>query len=107
MNILPEYLFYNTLLIGLYEKLMMKKDEHFNCIDKDVLYQINKLNKKYPNTIQLNDIIDIDPNRKVIRGGYHDIDDIKAMFDNLDIAHNSLTIDTLLLYDTVLTHVNS
>ena len=58
------YLFYNTLVIGLYEKLMMKKDEHFNCIDKDVLYQINKLNKKYPNTIQLNDIIDIDPKDK-------------------------------------------
>ena len=29
------------------------------------------------------------------------------MFDNLDIAHNSLTIDTLLLYDTVLTQERS
>ena len=60
------YLFYNTLVIGLYEKLMMKKDEHFNkSSDKDsVLQQINKLNKKYPNTNQLNDIIDINPKDK-------------------------------------------
>ena len=58
------YLFYNTLVIGLYEKLMMKKDEHFKSIDKDVLYQINKLNQKYPITTQFNDIIDINPKNK-------------------------------------------
>ena len=55
------YLFYNTILIGLYEKCMLKKDKHFNTKDEtdksNVLYQIDKLNKKYPNTIVLNDII--------------------------------------------------
>lgn len=60
------YLFYNTLVIGLYEKLMMKKDEHFNqSSNKDsVLQQINRLNQKYPNTFPFNDIIDIDPKDK-------------------------------------------
>lgn len=60
------YLFYNTLFIGIYEKLMMKKDEHFNkSSDKDsVLKQINKLNQKYPNTTEFNDIIDINPKDK-------------------------------------------
>lgn len=41
--------------------------------------------------------------KEKISGGYHDIDDIKAMFENMDVSHNSLKIDTLLLYDRVFT----
>ena len=41
--------------------------------------------------------------KEKISGGYHEIDDIKAMFENMDITHNSLTIDTLLLYEKVFT----
>ena len=62
------YLFYNTILIGLYEKIMLKKDEHFTGTEEknksNVLYQIEKLIQKYPKTIQLNEIIDIHPKDK-------------------------------------------
>jgi hypothetical protein len=55
------YLFYNTILIGLYEKIMLRKDKHFNTKgeqDKsNVLYQIEQLIKKYPKTILLDEII--------------------------------------------------
>ena len=40
---------------------MLKKDKHFNTKDEtdksNVLYQIDKLNKKYLNTLSLNDIV--------------------------------------------------
>ena len=57
------YLWYNTYVIGLYERCMLSKDDHFsNSKEKeDVLYQIEKLVKRYPKTIKLEDIIDIDP----------------------------------------------
>ena len=62
------YLFYNSLLIGLYEKIMLKKDKHFTRTDENnksnVLYQIAQLIKKYPKSIQLNDIINIHPKNK-------------------------------------------
>lgn len=49
------YLFYNTYLIGLYERIMMNKDEHFGKSDNknNVLEQINKLNQRYPKTYEL------------------------------------------------------
>lgn len=49
------YLFYNTYLISLYERIMMNKEEHFPNDDNknNVLDQINKLNKKYPETYEL------------------------------------------------------
>jgi len=56
------YLFYNTILIGLYEKIMLQKDDHFNTKDDNqktnILYHIEQLIKKYPNTIYYEDIID-------------------------------------------------
>ena len=62
------YLFYNTLLIGLYEKLMLNRNKHFTSTDENdksnVLYQIEQLIKKYPNTVKLNDIINIHPKNK-------------------------------------------
>ena len=62
------YLFYNSILIGLYEKIMFKKDKHFTTTEEsskgNVLYQIEKLTKKYPKTIQLNEITDICPKNK-------------------------------------------
>ena len=55
------YLFYNTIFIGLYEKIMLQKDKHFNTRDEkdksNVLYQIEQLIKKYPKTILLDEII--------------------------------------------------
>ena len=62
------YLFYNSILIGLYEKIMFKKDKHFTTTEEsskgNVLYQIEKLIKKYPKTIQLNEITNICPKDK-------------------------------------------
>tara|TARA_Y100001980_G_C14556324_1_gene347380 strand:- start:6291 stop:7406 length:1116 start_codon:yes stop_codon:yes gene_type:complete len=56
------YLFYNTLLIGLYERVMLNREKHFNTKgEKDksnVLYQIERLIKKYPKTVLLEEIID-------------------------------------------------
>ena len=62
------YLFYNTILIGLYEKFMLREDKHFTTTEEsskgNVLYQIEQLIQKYPKTIQLNEIIDIHPKDK-------------------------------------------
>lgn len=56
------YLLYNTWLIGLYEILVLKKDSHFGKSSKEnseinVLYQIEKLIKKYPESVHLDDIL--------------------------------------------------
>mgnify|MGYP001372745346 CR=1 FL=1 len=62
------YLFYNSIVIGLYEKFMLRKDKHFTVKDdkekSNILYQIEKLIQKYPKSVQLNDIIDIHPKDK-------------------------------------------
>ena len=55
------YLVYNTLIIGLYERLFLKKKEHFGHSkkeddDSNVLYQIKKLIEKYPNSLDIDDI---------------------------------------------------
>ena len=54
------YLFYNSLFIGLYEKFMLNKNKNFNTTQEtkrdNVLYQIEKLIKKYPTTVKLNEI---------------------------------------------------
>jgi len=59
------YLFYNSIVIGLYEKFMLSKDKHFTVNDdkekSNILYQIEQLIQKYPKSVQLNDIIDIHP----------------------------------------------
>ena len=49
------YLFYNTYLIRLYERIMMNKEEHFGKSDNknNVLEQINKLNQRHPKTYEL------------------------------------------------------
>jgi len=43
------------------------------------------------------------PKKEKFTGGYYDVDEIKELFNDMDIVHNSLTIDTLLLYDRVFT----
>ena len=83
---------------------LLRKKESKRVRKKTGRKPIKRRKNQIKQTIKSNHLRE---NRKVIRGGYHDIDDIKAMFDNLDIAHNSLTIDTLLLYDTVLTQERS
>ena len=55
------YLFYNSFLIGLYERLFLKKGEHFRSSKEenkksDVLYQIKQLSEKYPKSLTLKDI---------------------------------------------------
>ena len=54
------YLLYNTILIGLYEKIMLNRDKHFNTNDEkkgsNVLYQIEQLIKKYPRTITYDEV---------------------------------------------------
>ena len=52
------YLFYNSLLISLYE-FFLKKGEHLSKKEEkksNVLYQIEKLKEKYPHSITLKDI---------------------------------------------------
>jgi len=62
------YLLYNTYVINMYEKFKLKKNENFNKKDEydktNVLYQIEKLIKKYPKTILIDDIININPKDK-------------------------------------------
>lgn len=63
------YLFYNSFLIGMYEKFLSSK-QHFGASKKnnskvekdDVLYQINKLSQKYPKSVTLDDILQINTN---------------------------------------------
>ena len=55
------YLLYNTWIIGLYERLWLGEDEHFSTsqdesADSNVLFQIQKLAKKYPNSIDIDSI---------------------------------------------------
>lgn len=47
------------------------------------------------------------PKKEKFTGGYYDVDEIKELFNDMDIVHNSLTIDTLLLYDRVFTKKES
>ena len=60
------YLLYNTIFISIYEKLLLRKDKHFNIGDEqnksNVLYQIEKLIKKYPKTILYSEIINKETN---------------------------------------------
>ena len=55
------YLLYNTILIELYERIMLRKDKHIFSTKDDkkksnVLYQIEQLIKKYPKTIHIDNI---------------------------------------------------
>lgn len=52
------YLLYNSIIIGLYEKYYLKKGDNFTkSNDKgSVLYQIEKLNNKYPKSVTIEEI---------------------------------------------------
>ena len=55
------YLFYNSLFIGLYERLYLKNGEHFHTSKEEkkksnVLYQIKQLTQQYPKSLTLKDI---------------------------------------------------
>ena len=55
------YLFYNSLLIGLYERIFLTNGEHFHNSKEErkksnVLYQIKQLTQKYPKSLTLKDI---------------------------------------------------
>ncbi|MHB1955498.1 MAG: cupin-like domain-containing protein [Sulfobacillus sp.] len=56
------YLLYNTVVIALYERLRLKRNEHFGSGKQEktgdnVLYQIDRLVKKYPKTVSLEDVL--------------------------------------------------